>query len=202
MAKKRDPHFFPLLARRAAYSLRRDGKTYTYSRYRVEIEEDCLFRCFYCDCHEKENGGKPNMRLDHFRPKGLAMFQHLKNEPKNLVYACHNCNQRKWDHWPAGNGDTTIVGREGFIDAFVSDRLNYFRVDRKGVVHAKKDPADYLIRLLELNRPLLKRLRERRLLIAETLPQLRRQAGELSKTHPEKAKLMMKLVVAMEREVL
>lgn len=202
MASKRNTHFFPLLARRPLYSLKKNGATYSYNRYRLEIEEDCQYRCFYCDCHEKENGGKPNMRLDHFRPKGLAMFEHMRNEPKNLVYACHNCNQRKRDHWPAGKRKGTFFRRKGFIDGFVLDRLDYFRVDRKGVLHAKKDPAPYLIGLLELNRPLLKRLREKRLLIAESLPQLRRQASELTLTDPEKAKLMKKLLAVLEAEAL
>jgi hypothetical protein len=84
----------------------------------------------------------------------------------------------------------------------MSDRLEFFRVDRKGVIHAKKDPADYLIGLLELNRPLLRRLRERRRLIAESLPELRRSARELAKTDPKKAKLMTKLISAIERGAL
>jgi 5-methylcytosine-specific restriction endonuclease McrA len=165
------PDFFCVLQRRAQYECKDDGKNYHYSRYRVAIAEDCLRRCVYCDCHEDEIGGHESMEIDHFRPYGRAEFVHLRDVPENLLHACGRCNSYKSDHWPSGDPDRSYNDREGWIDPFHECRADFFEISEDGTLRALKAPAEYVIRLLRLNRELLRRLRQRRRLLAD-LPQL------------------------------
>lgn len=165
--------FFPALKRRTAYEIDPyTGKFYNYTHYRIAIAEDCEFRCVYCDCHEDDVGGREAMELDHFRPwnKGFGenqekMFQHLKHEPRNLVHACKVCNRFKWAHWPTENPDHPHDHEKGWIEPFEEVRADFLAVGNDGAVSAKKAPAQYQISKLRLNRPLLKRLREFRLVL-------------------------------------
>jgi 5-methylcytosine-specific restriction endonuclease McrA len=182
MARSNAHEFFPLLRRRKSYSKRRDGKNYRYGHYRPEIAKDCLNRCGYCDCHESEIGGASNMDLDHFRPKGLRRFEHLTDEPLNLIYTCKSCNGLKSDWWPAKGKAATHNGREGFLDPFAVNRHDYFAFFRDGAIRGKMAPAYYMIGLLALDRPLLRRLREQRVLkseLAVLVAPLKQMAEEL-----------------------
>lgn len=157
--------FFPLLSRRKQYTKTRNGRYYAdYTMYKQEIREDCLGRCVYCDSHENETGGAESMDLDHFRPKKYAEFAHLTNDPHNLLWACRGCNRLKGPHWPALGTPHTAKGKEGFIDPFAHNRLDYLKVLLSGDLVAIKPPADYQIKLLSLNRPSKTRLRELRLI--------------------------------------
>jgi hypothetical protein len=154
------PTHLPKLQRRAKYS-----SFAKYGDYREEIREDSQRRCVYCDMHESEAGGEKCMTLDHYRPAGR------KHEPTNLVWACQPCNSLKGDRWPAFGlpGDPTVNGRSGFIDPFKEDRRAYFELQDDGSFKAIKDPAEYMILYLELNRPFLMFVRRRRDLIYEAL---------------------------------
>lgn len=164
--------FFCLLKRREAYETRMDGAYYPYSKYRDAIAEDCQFRCVYCDSHENTIGGREAMELDHFRPwrkefvpSKEKKFEHLKNSPQNLVHSCGVCNGFKWSHWPTEDPDRCYDHEKGWIDPFEEARANFFEVTQEGIVCAKKPPAQYQIIKLRLNRPLLQRQREFRILI-------------------------------------
>lgn len=165
--------FFQALKRRTEYEKDpRTGGFHQYSYYRVAIAEDCKFRCIYCDSHEEEVGGREAMELDHFRPwnKGFGQFkekkfEHLKHEPKNLVHACGVCNGFKWSHWPTEDPDRCYDHEKGWIDPFEEVRAEFLDVAVDGTVSAKKAPGQYQISKLRLNRPLLKRQRELRLLM-------------------------------------
>jgi hypothetical protein len=162
--------FFPFLARRANYPLKHDQSFYQYERYRGEICEDCKHRCVYCDIHQNECGGSESMHLDHFRPK--VHFSDLINDPNNLVWACPGCNRFKGEHWPALGVKESFLGDEGFIEPFLVNRLDYFKVAADGELLAQKPPANYQINLLQLNRQTRKLIRYLRLLklrIAERL---------------------------------
>lgn len=107
------------------------------------------------------------MELDHFRPwqKGFGpskekKFEHLKNEPKNLVHACGVCNGFKWSHWPTEDPNRSYDEVKGWIEPFEESRADFLQVFDDGTVRARKAPGEYQIRRLRLNRPLLKRLRE------------------------------------------
>lgn len=107
------------------------------------------------------------MELDHFRPYTRANFRHLEDDPNNFHHSCGRCNRLKSDKWPSTNPTEPHDGRVGFIDPFRDDRRKYFWVEPDGELTPLLPPAEYLIRTLAMNRPLLKRLRLRRMLRAE-----------------------------------
>ncbi len=143
--------FFPIIKRRANYSMKSDGKPYkNYTHYHDEIAQDCAYRCVYCDTIENEIGFE-GMVLDHFRPQ--KHFLELANDPANLVLSCPKCNRLKSDHWPASTGcHDTHDGLCGFIDPFIESRLDYFSINDDGTLVSIKPPAGYIVSILLLNR--------------------------------------------------
>jgi hypothetical protein len=198
--------FYPKLVRRPKYTAKKNGKFYVYPRYRLEIAEDCLQRCVYCDAHEYEVGASI-MELDHFRPSGLAEFKPLLNDPRNLVYSCRSCNGLKHEFWPALGTVHTFVGNDGFIDPFAVNRRQYFVVRPNGRIAAKKPPASYMITLLGLDRPFMRRLRERRRLMGKVVllaGELKGGSGvkasaESRAASAEAARLVLKLAALEKR---
>jgi uncharacterized protein (TIGR02646 family) len=151
--------YFPKIERRLKYKTKKGGKFYvTYSEYHDEVSEDCQHRCVYCDVLLSESGGE-GMHIDHFRPQ--KHFPELVGIPHNLVLACAKCNRQKWDWWPEKDG-TSANGKCGFVDPFDPNRSEFFCVDKAGHVVALKDPAQYIIDLLILNRPSRRVLRRAR----------------------------------------
>lgn len=200
--------FFAPLTRRSTYSMKqgKNGRAfYSYDYYRVhfrdEIAEQCKSRCVYCDSHESEVGGRDSMELDHFRPWSIPAFAHLKDDPTNLHHACGRCNRLKSANWPSTSASEPHDGLVGFIDPFEDDRRLYFAVKSDGSLTCKQHPATYMVRLLQLDRPLLKLLRLRRILrleisayIAEKLPEIEAAtAGGGSLTREQLAQEWMKL---------
>ncbi len=163
--------FFLQLKRRSKYSTKPNGEFYSYEFFREhcreEIASDCDGRCVYCDSHEMEVGGRESMELDHFRPWSRAEFSHLKNDPNNFHHSCGRCNRLKGSCWPSTHPSNPHDGVAGFIDPFADDRRLYFEVKTDGTLEGKRPPAAYMIKLLQLNRPLLTLLRLRRMLKAE-----------------------------------
>jgi len=155
--------FFPLLSRREHYSRKADGAHYSYSyfreRFQHEIAEDCKLRCVYCDSHEDDVGGRESMQIDHFRPYTKAGFEKLEDDAKNFHHACARCNLLKSDKWPCSHATEPHDDTVGFIDPFVEDRRLYFKVSDEGELVPLRGPAQYLIRVLALNRRYLKLLR-------------------------------------------
>jgi hypothetical protein len=168
--------FFPQLQRVGGYPIKSDGSHYGYAYYREYIRIDCQRRCVYCDSHETEIGGAEAMQLDHFRPE--ALFVALINDPLNLHYGCARCNLLKSKHWPAGQANYCHDGETGFIDPFAEDRAEYFKVGDDGTLSALRPPAKYLIGLLHLQREHLRKLRLRRLLLADFEVQIDRVKAE------------------------
>jgi 5-methylcytosine-specific restriction endonuclease McrA len=159
--------FFPLLKRRAKYSTKPNGQFYSYRYFREnfqhEIAEDCLSRCVYCDSPETETGGREQMQLDHFRPYSRKGFESLEDDPENLHHSCGRCNLLKSDKWPSTHPTEPHDGVAGFIDPFADDRRKYFSIENDGELTPVQAPAMYLVRVLALNRPHLKLLRQRRI---------------------------------------
>jgi hypothetical protein len=189
--------FFPTLKRRNDYHTKRNGEYYEYGHYRQEIREDCLGRCVYCDVHEDEIGGQEGMHLDHFRPQKYPEYQHLANDPNNLVWACAGCNHLKSDHWPALGTISSVIGDEGFIEPFEKNRLEYFSIKPDGSLIPLKPPAEYMRIRLGLDRTSRKRIRELRLIKANWLHELDLRLEELASllakgdnlTHEQRATL-------------
>jgi hypothetical protein len=187
--------FFLPLEKRPAFTVKADGSFYSYEYYRQcfrdEIAEQCQGRCVYCDSHEIEVGGRESMEIDHFRPWSRPEFAHLKDDPRNFHHACGRCNRLKGVVWPNCSSETCHDGLVGFVDPFAEDRRLYFNVAADGELICLRHPASYLSRLLQLNRPLLKLLRMRRILrhavtsyIESVLPEIEaaeRGQGSLSR---------------------
>lgn len=206
--------FFAPLKRRETYSMKEIKKKgskeversfYSYEYYREhfrdEIAEQCKCRCVYCDSHDSEVGGREAMELDHFRPWSILAFAHLKDDPSNLHHACGRCNRLKSANWPSTSATEPHDGLVGFIDPFADDRRLYFSVNSDGSLTCKLPPASYLAGLLQLDRPLLRLLRVRRILrseisayIARMLPQIEAvQAGGGTLTREQLANEWKKL---------
>lgn len=176
----------PKLTRRKKYP-----KKKRYNKYRNEIREDSQYRCVYCDIHELEmwhhtETRDQRMTLDHFRPKSL--YTSLEHDPTNLVLACPTCNKKKSDDWPAYGKPHggSIDGSAGYVDPFSHDRKDYFEIQSNGELKAKKPPANYMIRVLLLNRPSMKRIRYRRIQLHQNLVALERYfANELLRIENE-----------------
>lgn len=151
------PVHFPILKRRPEYKVGNKA-----SDYRSAVREDCQRRCVYCDGHENEIGGRSNMTLDHFRPKGIEEYRDLRDDPLNLHYACHPCNTFKADDWPALGTDLTVSEGAGYIDPFSVDRNDYFAISDDGALDALQAPGEYMLRYLSLNRHFLRLLRLKR----------------------------------------
>lgn len=173
-----DSLFFPKLNRRKQYRTNREGEYYAgYQEYRQEIRQDCLGHCVYCDCHENELSGQTGMHIDHFRPK--EKFPELVNSPHNLVWSCAPCNRQKSDHWPALGTNDTFVGNVGFIDPFEENRLDYFEVQCDGSIIPLKPPAEYMEKLLTLNRSKPKSERKSRFQVHKLIPIFEREIVQL-----------------------
>lgn len=199
--------FFGLLTRREnGYSLNGD-RFYSYAYFRTkfqsEIAEDCRSRCVYCDTHENATGGRESMEIDHFRPYTKVGFEHLEDDPNNFHHACSRCNRLKSDWWPCVAPDSSHDGDIGFVDPFQENRADYFDVNPDGELIPKKGPAQYMIGLLALNRPYLRRLREYRMflnMVDDWLPILEaceREGGPLS---PDEALRAANLILKAQRQ--
>jgi 5-methylcytosine-specific restriction endonuclease McrA len=171
--------FFPMLTRQGAYPVKNDGSYYGYAHYRSHIAIDCSRRCVYCDSHEDEVGGAEAMQLDHFRPESFPEFLDRANDPLNLHYACARCNLWKSDNWPARGTALTHNGTDGWVDPFAEDRLTYFSIKSDGQIEPLRHPATYIIGLLHLRREFLRKLREKRLLMAAWQERLAQLKAEL-----------------------
>lgn len=175
--------FFGPLKRRPKYSAKADGSFYSFvyfrEHFRQEIIDDCGGRCVYCDCHEAEVGGREAMEVDHFRPWSRPKFAHLKDDPNNFHHGCPRCNRLKGAHWPSTKPDASHDGRVGFVDPFADSRSEFFAVNDDGSLACLKNPAAYIASLLQLDRPLLRRLRLRRLLRLELAKYINRMLPEI-----------------------
>ncbi len=164
--------FFPRIRRRDSYPQRkyRTVGYFDYTRYRRETREDCVQSCYYCDRHEDELGGEEEFELDHFRPYSFPEFKDLRNDPQNLVWTCHKCNNLKLDKWPALGSSLPHASGKGFIDRFgADDPADYFSVNDNGNLVALKPPAQYIIDELKLDRDGLIRQRRSRIHIVQRI---------------------------------
>ena len=195
--------FFPMPVRKGEYPRKGDGAHYGYAYYRTHIAIDCHRRCVYCDSTEDEAGGAEAMQIDHFRPESFPEFEHLINDPLNLHYSCGRCNLWKSNNWPARGTPHTHNGTDGFVDPFSEDRLNYFEIKSDGQIEPLQPPAKYIIGLLNLKREYLRKLREKRLLLAEfkrrrEVYKIELQAA-LDAGHPADPLKAMEILSAWER---
>ncbi|HTE19160.1 MAG TPA: HNH endonuclease signature motif containing protein [Armatimonadota bacterium] len=60
---------------------------------REAAREQFRYRCGYCGVHEEDAGA--TLTVDHYRPK----VHEGSDDPANLVYCCHRCNEHKGSYW-------------------------------------------------------------------------------------------------------
>ena len=87
-----------------------------YKKYKPLLRKDFLYRCAYCQHHERTIGQVAAMSVDHFRPKSL--FPNLRVEYTNLYYCCGECNTYKGNKWP---GPEQRDAGECFVDVCVDE---------------------------------------------------------------------------------
>ncbi|MDU8456213.1 HNH endonuclease [Pseudomonas syringae group sp. J254-4] len=103
-----------------------------YSLYKLELREDFISKCGYCDTPDYYSGGKRGFHIDHFAPK--SKFHALKNEYSNLVYCCPTCNIGKSDDWPGESSDTSYIGEVGYVDPCHPDYHNHLARGGDGAI--------------------------------------------------------------------
>tara|TARA_B100001059_G_C17804947_1_gene568541 strand:+ start:614 stop:1297 length:684 start_codon:yes stop_codon:yes gene_type:complete len=172
--------FFPSLKRQPVRSYYTTlGNFYAASNYQSNYEKvaaDCLHRCVYCDATEKECGGE-RFSLDHFRPKDVFINKFngiLVQHPYNLHLSCQKCNVLKSKDWHGCentiNGYSYSSGK-GYVDRFREDLHKFVEVSADGRIYVKaidqphpKNPAQYMIERMHLNRPNRVFIRQKRVI--------------------------------------
>ncbi len=126
-----------------------------YTEYRPYLREDFFWSCAYCTMSEAE-AQAIRFTIDHYEPKSSR--PDLEIEYTNLMYACDECNRRK------GNLTPSPAARANDFRFFRADqdvRRDHFEAN--GVrVEPKSNVGDFSITALDLNRQMLRRLRELR----------------------------------------
>jgi 5-methylcytosine-specific restriction endonuclease McrA len=135
-----------------------------YDDYRECLRLDFGFQCVYCLAFEAEVG--PGARyggfeIEHFRPKAAGKFPHLRNDYRNLFWACRACNGAKGSTWP--NQREEARGYR-FIDPNKEGLGAFLRIDGDDIVEVGVDPASrYTIEAIKLDSNLhVRRRRTRR----------------------------------------
>jgi hypothetical protein len=126
-----------------------------YRKYKPYLQRDFLHLCAYCTMSEAE-AQAIRFTIDHYEPQRSR--SDLANEYSNLMYCCDECNSRKGDRSPPEEA------REQLIRFFRPD-TDYFDDHFKlnGIKREPMSPAgDYTIYALDLNRAMLRKLRELR----------------------------------------
>ena len=134
-------------------------KVGNYRDHRDNLREDFNHRCGYCD--SLDNFRRAHYEIDHFIPKKFLekvfstpeKYKDKEQEYKNLVYACHSCNNAKGEKWPANSIEYSFIGSTGFIDPCKSEYDNQFERDVNGKIIAKTELGKWIHKELKLWKP-------------------------------------------------
>lgn len=135
---------------------------FQYTEYKPYLRNDFFHSCAYCTTTESE-AQAIRFTIDHYVPQNADTT--LVHEYTNLMYACDECNQRKGDRHPPPAAQT--AGYRFFRPDFdiFSD---HFRLGLSGiVVDSESNTGNYTIEALDLNRHMLKRIRDIRQRLTE-----------------------------------
>ncbi len=126
-----------------------------YRKYKPYLQRDFLHSCAYCTMTEAE-AQAIRFTIDHYEPKRSR--SDLENEYSNLMYCCEECNIRKGDRSPPAEARAQLIrffrpDLDYFDDHF---RLNGVRLE------GLSPTAEYTIAAIDLNRAMLRKLRELR----------------------------------------
>lgn len=118
-----------------------------YQRYKPILREDFVYRCAYCQTHERVFGELRHMTIDHLRPK--EMFPRLRTEYANLYYCCAACNTYKGEQWPS---DEEVAAGDRFVDVCQDEWGDHLQVV-DGVVTGTTAPGRFTADALVFDRP-------------------------------------------------
>ena len=131
-----------------------------YSDWKQIIADEGFHQCVYCAIHDANFGGIRNFHVEHYRPKSIPRFAKLKNDIKNLYYACPICNTFKSNDWPSDMVDD--YSSHCYPDPSQVDYCEIFEVsDSDGIIEGKYLASKYIVERVYLNRPQL--IMERRI---------------------------------------
>ena len=127
-----------------------------YRDYRPYIREDYNRRCAYTDCSDV--WWQDGFHIDHFAPmkpdivdkEKKAKFLELKNEYRNLVYACPQINRAKGNDWPSEDPGVSQLNGKGYINPRKDFNKYFERTDTGGIVHKDHPIAKYMWEKLRL----------------------------------------------------
>ena len=133
-----------------------------YTKYRRYLRHDFFHSCAYCTTTESE-ALAIRFTIDHYVPQNAN--PQLVNEYTNLMYACDECNQRKGDRHPPP--DAQAAGYRCFRPD--EDKFSdHFRLGLSGIIiNDESKTGYYTIEALDLNRHMLKRIRDIRQRLTE-----------------------------------
>ncbi len=118
---------------------------------RQALRERFSFRCGYCGVHEHQVGAE--LTMDHFQPRSRGGT----DEPDNLVYCCHACNEFKGDYWQRD-------AARRLLHPLLDNLAEHLAMADGGTLRGLTETGTFHIQRLRLNRaPLVaRRLRQRR----------------------------------------
>jgi hypothetical protein len=134
-----------------------------YPEYRQPLRKDFFYSCAYCTMTEFE-AQSIGMTIDHYEPRHAR--SDLEHDYSNLMYACGVCNQRKGDRYPP-----LEARKDGkrFFRADADVREDHFEADGL-LLKSISEVGDFTIRLVDLNREALLKLRDIRDRMTKCLP--------------------------------
>jgi len=156
------------------------------SALRDVLRERYSYRCGYCGVREADAGAE--LTIDHFQPRAHGG----SDEPDNLVYCCHACNEFKGDWWSPQEerrilhpldddmGEHVREAEDGVLHALTATgafHLHRLNLDRHGLVAYRRER-----RLLESVRAAQEELLERVAQNEQQLQRLQAQIEILSRT--------------------
>jgi hypothetical protein len=106
-------------------------------RQSIRVRDD--HRCSYCGVSETDIGSE--LTIDHIQPQ----HQGGDDNPDNLVYCCHPCNEFKGNYWRT-EPDLSL------LNPLLDNMAEHFREQDDGMLLALTDSGTNHLRVLHLNR--------------------------------------------------
>lgn len=126
-----------------------------YTEYRPYLRYDFFHSCAYCTTTEAE-AQAIRFTIDHYVPQGAR--PDLVDEYTNLMYACDECNQRKGDRTPPLAAQSAGYR---FYRPDMDKFDEHFRIGLSGIlIDPESKAGEYTIEALDLNRHMLRRIRD------------------------------------------
>jgi hypothetical protein len=126
-----------------------------YRDYIEYLRPDFFFSCAYCTMSEFE-ASAIRFTIDHYEPKRHR--PDLENMYGNLMYCCDPCNMYKGDRMPSAET------RERGFRFYRPDEDHYedHFEKKERLLGSKTKIGEFTIKAVDLNRPMLRKLRELR----------------------------------------